>query len=621
MIPTLALMIIGAVIIYIVFYFVHGKYLERRVFKADPSRRTPAHLFKDNVDYVPTNRFVLYGHHFASIAGAGPIIGPAIALGWGWLPALLWVWLGNVFIGVVHDYLSIAASVRYEGRSIAWVSSKLMGRQALYAFNTYIWFALVLVVAAFAFVISALFSMVPGAGAASLIMIALAVIVGYVMYRTRLGIGGGTVLSIVFLVLSIVAGYYIQMMGFKLGFYEWLIILTVYTIVAAVLPVWVLLQPRDYMNAYLLWASLAIGGAAAIVASFKGAQAVAPALTQFFTARVIGSPPQPSPFWPAVPLVIACGALSGFHSLVGSGTTSKQLDREIDALMVGYGGMLTEGFLATMVIASMSGFLGYALLARPVLLKMFSSAKSLVARAVGVPVSKLSTLSTFKTYYVEFVHKLLTDPAYMGQYYVLVMKHVKWIAIPLSYAYMTNYAFGFDVRAMTIFATLWITAFALTSLDTGARIGRYVWQELMTPLKDRARTLYKVLSNRIIASLILVGLGVLLAWGKAFLVIWPAFAGMNQLLASLALMTISLWVIKVQKAPKLGKALTLAPAIFLWITVTLALIWFLIIVVPATPNIITAIIVGTATCIGLGLNTYLFALWIKALRTREQAKV
>ncbi len=615
MIPELILMIVGAIVIYILFYFTHGRYLERKVFRADPSRKTPAHLFRDNVDYVPANKFVLYGHHFASIAGAGPIIGPAIALGWGWLPALLWIWLGNVFIGVVHDYLSIAASIRYEGRSIAWVSSKLMGRSALYAFNTYIWFALVLVVAAFAFVISALFCVVPGAGIASLLMIFFAVIVGYVMYRTRLGIIGGTALSIVFLIISILVGYYVQTIGFKLGFYDWLMILTIYTVIAAILPVWVLLQPRDYMNAYLLWTSLILGGAAAIAAGFKLSGVVTPALTSFFNARIIGN--QPSPFWPTVPLVIACGALSGFHSLVGSGTTSKQLDKEIDALLIGYGGMLTEGFLATMVLASMSGFIGYALLSKPVMNLVYKKAKTLIAKAFHLSTGEISQFSTFKLYYTKFVHYLLTDPKFMAKYYVPIMKAVKWSAIPLSYAYMLHHAFGFDIMAMWIFATLWITAFALTSLDTGARIGRFVWQELMIPLRDKSRTLYKILSNRVVATIVLVGLGVALAWEKAFLIIWPAFAGMNQLLASLALMTISLWVIKVQKASKLGKALTVAPAVFLWITVTLALIWFLITVVPATPSLFTAIVVGIATCIGLGLNVYLFTLWLRSLRRRE----
>ncbi len=606
----LTLMIIGALVIYFIFYFTHGKYLEKSVFKADPARPTPAHKMYDGVDYVPANKYVLYGHHFASIAGAGPIVGPAIALGWGWLPTLLWVWFGNVFIGVVHDYLSLASSVRYDGRSIAWVSGRLMGKGAFYAFNTYIWFALLLVVAAFAYVISALFSIVEGAGVASILLIFFAIIVGLLMYRTRLGFKGGTVVGWILIIIAVWAGYLVETThALALTMHQWMIILLIYTIVAASLPVWILLQPRDYMNAYILWASLAIGGAAAIVAGLKGFPVHFPAATNLLAARVVGG--QPSPFWPTIPLVVACGALSGFHSLVGSGTTSKQLDKEVDALLIGYGGMLTEGFLATMVIASMAGFLSFALMDPKIIHIALVKAKGLIAKALGVSASAV-TVATYKT----FVHKLLTDPVFAGKFYAVFANKVKWAVIPYSYAYMTNKAFGFDVVAMYVFATLWITAFAMTSLDTGARIGRFAWQELMMPLKEVNETAYRILSNRWLASLILVGLGIALAWGGGFLIIWPAFAGMNQLLASLALMTISVWAIKVQRAPRLGQALTVAPAIFLWVTVTLALFWYLIVVVPAiaAAKPLTAAVVAAATCVGLGLNIYLFILWLLSLR-------
>ncbi len=604
----LALMVIGALIIYFLFYFTHGRYLERNVFRADPKRETPAHRLYDGVDYVPANKYVLYGHHFASIAGAGPIVGPAIALGWGWLPTLLWVWFGNVFIGVVHDYLSLASSVRYDGRSIAWISGRLMGRGAFYAFNTYIWFALLLVVAAFAYVISALFSVVNGAGVAALLLIFFAVIVGYLMYRTKLGFKGGTVVAWILIIIAVWVGYMVETThALSLSMHTWMVILLVYTIIAASLPVWVLLQPRDYMNAYILWASLAIGGAAAIVAGLRGFPAKFPAVTDLLAAHIVGG--QPSPFWPTIPLVVACGALSGFHSLVGSGTTSKQLDREVDALLIGYGGMLTEGFLSTMVIASMAGFLCYALMDPKIMSIALKKAGKLIAAAVGA-----STAS--KAAYKEFVERLLTDPAFAGKYYAVFAGKVKWAIIPYSYAYMTNKTFGFNVVAMYVFATLWITAFAMTSLDTGARLGRFAWQELMTPLKERNENLYRILSNRWLASLILVGLGIALAWGGGFLIIWPAFAGMNQLLASLALMTISVWAVKVQRAPSLGRFLTVAPAVFLWTTVTIALIWYLAVVVPAiaATKPLTATVVGLATVIGLALNLYLFALWITTMR-------
>ena len=622
-----AVMIILALIIYLAFYFTHGKYLERKVFRANPEAATPARKFYDGVDYVPANRYILYGHHFASIAGAGPIVGPTLALGWGWLPCLLWVWFGNVFIGVVHDYLSLASSVRYDGRSIAWVAGRLMGRAARYAFNIYIWFALLLVVAAFGFVISILFSIIPGAGTAALSLIFLAVIVGALMYKTRLGFRGSTPIAIAFIIISVFLGLYFPL---KLTFVQWLIILTIYTIIAAALPVWILLQPRDYMNAYILWASLAIGGAALIALSFKGIAVQFPAYT-LWSARVVGG--QPSPFWPCVPLVIACGALSGFHSLVSSGTSSKQLATELDALLIGYGGMLTEGFLATMVIASVSA-MGFLAFTYPLIMsKALASHKvmMLVTKAL-YPKAKAITLSAtsatillangtkvtvpLKTAYLNFIHLLKTNPTLFGQFYTVFVNALKWSVIPWSYALAINYAFGWVPGPWSIFAAMWITGFALTSLDTAARIGRFAWQELFAFLRNKSMTAYRVLTNRWLASIILVIIGMYLAYGKAFLVIWPAFSGMNQLLASLALMTISLWAIKVQRAPGLGKGLTVAPAIFLWVTVTVALIWYLITVVPAIAlhKPFTAAVVGGATGVGLGLNLFLFASWIRGLR-------
>ena len=579
MIGTTTLVIILGLIIYMVFYFTHGKYLEKHVAKADPSRDTPAKILYDGVDYVPANKYVLYGHHFASIAGAGPIVGPALALAWGWLPSLLWVWFGNVFIGVVHDYLALMSSVRYDGRSIGWISGRLMSKRAFYAFNAYIWFALLLVVAVFIVVVSVLFSVVPGSATAAMLLILFAIITGLLMYKTPLGFKGGTIVGIILLVLAIFAGMNIPL---KITFYDpyhfWVIVLAIYCIVAASIPVWVLLQPRDYLNAYILWASLAIGGLAAILA-FR--QMELPAVTSLLDARVVGG--QPSPFWPTVPLVIACGALSGFHSLVGSGTTSKQLANEAHGLLIGYGGMLTEGFLSTMVIALLAAF-GF---------------EALTAAGVSNP-------------------QALADPATMAAKWVSILKAKKWfVIIPYSYASATNTVFHLPFEAMAIFSALWITGFALTSLDTATRLGRFAWQELMVPLKEKYEGLYKVLSNRWLASIILVGVAVPLAWGAAWKVLWPAFAGMNQLLASLALMTISLWVIRVQKAPKLGKALTLSPAFFLWITVTIALIWYEAVVVPATiagGNILTGYVVGVIIAVSLVLNIMLLVDFFKGLK-------
>ncbi|WP_244372546.1 carbon starvation CstA family protein [Staphylothermus marinus] len=590
---------------------------EKKIVQADPNRETPAKRLYDGVDYVPANKYVLYGHHFASIAGAGPIVGPAIALGWGWLPSILWVWFGNVFVGVVHDYLALMSSVRYDGRTIGWIAGRLMGRKATYVFNAYIWFSLLLVVAAFGYVISVLFAGVPGAGVSALLLLFFAVIIGFLMYKTKLSFTGATVIAWILIILAIYLGVISQLNNWiALDMYSWLIILLIYIIIAASLPVWVLLQPRDYMNAYILWVSLAIGGGALIWLLVKGQGLLEfPAYTSF-SATVVGG--QPSPFWPTVPLVIACGALSGFHSLVGSGTSSKQLANELHGLLVAYGGMETEGFLSTMVIGSMSAFGGAAFVDG--IIGSWSKVSSMVNKiATHLGMSPISepTRQNLQLLVNNFIH----NPSVFGKFYAGLANAVKWSVIPRSYAYATNAAFGLDLTVMTIFGTLWITGFALTSLDTATRLGRYAWQELMEPLKEGARSLYKVLANKWVASAIIALLGILLAWGGSFLLLWPAFAGMNQLLSSLALMTVSVWVAKIQKSSITGKALVVAPAIFMWITVTTALLWFEAAVIPSWVSqggvkATTGITVGIITAIGVALNIYLFILWLKTMKKK-----
>jgi carbon starvation protein len=371
------------------------------------------------------------------------------------------------------------------------------------------------------------------------------------------------------------------------------------------------------MNAFILWTSLALGGGALIWLMFfnKGVMVI-PSYTMY-SANVVGG--QPSPYWPAIPLVIACGALSGFHSLVGSGTSSKQLANELHGLFVAYGGMETEGFLSTMVIGSIGAF-GVPALADAIG-KSLGKAKVLglvnkIAAALNVsPLSKTSTHQDIVNLLTAFIH----NPNVFGKYYTAIANTLKWTVIPRSYAYATYNAFGLDLTVMTIFGAIWITGFALTSLDTATRLGRYAWQELMEPLKTSYKTAYRILADKWVAALILAGLGIALAWGGSFLTLWPAFAGMNQLLSSLALMTVAVWVSKVQKATAAGKALVVAPAIFMWITVTLALIGYDAAVVPALmakggSSFVTGIVVGTITAIGVGLNLYLFALWYKTMR-------
>jgi len=231
--------ILMAAAIYLAMYFTYGKGLERKVVKADPNRTTPAHKYYDGVDYVPAHPAVLYGHHFASISGAGPIVGPAVAMAWGWLPGLLWVWLGNIFIGAVHDYLALMSSVRHDGKSVQWMAGNLMSKRTGYSFTLYILFALLLVLAAFMAVIAGIFSKTPEVATASLIFMGIAVFIGWLMYRVKFNFYASTAIGLVLLAIGIWVGFKFPI---KASFQTWLLVLLVYSIVASSLPVWVLAE-------------------------------------------------------------------------------------------------------------------------------------------------------------------------------------------------------------------------------------------------------------------------------------------------------------------------------------------------------------------------------------------
>jgi len=511
-----------ALVLYFLLYFGYGRFLERKVVKVDAAAVTPAHRLYDGIDYVPSNKFVIFGHHFASIAGAGPILGPTMAMAWGWIPAFLWVIFGNALIGAVHDYLSLMASVRYDGKSVAFVAEKAIRPRTRYIFSIYIWFALVLVVAAFIITTATAFVGIPESATPSILFCPIALLFGIILYRVGLDLKVSTVIGLFLVFASVWVGYYIPL---PLAFTEWVFILSIYAWMAAFLPVWYLLQPRDYLNAYLLWFGLGFGGIALLLAA---PPLVMPAFTSF-TMTVVGG--KPSPWWPTVVLVIACGALSGFHSLVSSGTSSKQIDKETDALFIGYGGMFFEGFLSVIVVAS----LGAYLLSLPAAAGDLSKA---ISYAVATPL-----------------------PAFTG-----------------SYGLALNKAFGIAPKIGAIFATLWVSAFVLTTLDTANRLARFVFVELMAPVEKASKGAYRAVSNRIFASLLCAVVGGLLAGTGAYTYIWPAFAGTNQLLAALAMMTVSAWVVGVLKLPKRICAWILVPTIFLLVTVTVALFWYLFVV-------------------------------------------
>lgn len=560
---------IAGVAVYLILYFTYGKRLETTTVKANDENKTPAHRMYDGVDYVPAKTPVLFGHHFASIAGAAPIIGPVLAMAWGWVPALLWIWFGNIFIGAVHDYLAVMASIRYDGRSVQFVASDVITKRTGQLFYYLVFFLLILVVGAFSAVLGGMFLADPSVPSAYLQKLVAALILGVLMYRLKVPFTIATLIGIVMLVLAIIGG---TVFPITLGRNTWFVIMFFYIIIASAIPVDVLLQPRDYLNAWLLYAGLVLGAIAAIF-SFTGF--TAPAFTSF---SPIVSGGQPSPFWPVIPLIIACGSLSGFHALVGSGTTSKQLISEKAGLPIGYGAMLFEGFLSTTVVIAVAGF-----------------GMSLMTEA-GAEISA----ATWGQQYTAAMSSTYPRAAMFTNAYAAMVDSTWLRVIPTD--------------IVKVIAGMWVASFAMTTLDTTNRLGRYTLAEILLPLKDSAEGAYRFLTNRWVASTIPAAIGIWLGWSGSFTVLWPSFGSANQLIASIALLTGSAWVVKRLKG-KAGAALI--PAYALWITVTAAIIWFSAVVLPGTiaANPATGITVLVIEIIMLIMN---FVFIVDFLKSRGQ---
>jgi len=534
-----ALIIIIGFLLYLILYFVYGKKIERDVVMASDSNEAPSKRLYDGVDYIAARKEVLLGHHFASIAGAAPIIGPAIAMCWGWLPGLLWVWFGNIFIGAVHDYLALMASVRYDGKSVQFVASDIMGKRTGVAFYWIVFFLLILVVAAFSAVCAGMFVGKDGGAIAMayLLKIIAALILGVLLYRVKMNFVAATIIGIIMLAIALALGPIIPITASKM---TWMWVFFFYIIIAAAIPVNVLLQPRDYLNSWLLYAGLVLGFIGAVFA-FRGFEVP---VASTFSPILLGG--KATPFWPAIPLVIACGSLSGFHSLVASGTTSKQLEKETDALLIGYGAMFMEGFLSTIVIVSIAGF-GYTALKNAGVTEAMLNFGNWGAAFTKVSASvKLSQANLFVQSYADMVN-------------------ATWLGfIPVQY--------------VKVLAGMWVASFAMTTLDTTNRLARYCISEMALPLKDSAAGAYNFLTNRWVASVIPAAIGIYLGASGNFLVVWGSFGAANQLIAAIALMTGAGFVAKKMKSKFANVAVI--PAWILWITVTCAIAWFVTVVQP-----------------------------------------
>jgi carbon starvation protein len=482
-------------------YRFYSGFLSRRIFALARDERVPSREFEDGVDFVPTRRSVLWGHHYTSIAGAAPIVGPAIAVIWGWLPALLWVALGTVFMGAVHDFAALVISLRHRGRSIGDVAGDVIGPRVRTAFLLIISFLIWIVLAVFAFIIATLFVSNPGAIFPINVQILVAIALGWLVYRRRVGIFAPSIVGYAVLIAAIFAGDAFAErfpVVATLSVSTWVWLLLVYSFAASVLPVWLLLQPRDYLNAHQLITGLALLTLGLVV------------LHPTIQAPIVNaSPPGAPPMIPFLFITIACGAISGFHGLVSSGTTSKQVGCMTDARSIGYGGMLGEGTLGLLaVLAATAGF---------------------------------ATASDWWSHYASW-----------GEASGLSAKLDAFVSGGATFVASV----GVPHATARTFIAVMVIAFAATSLDTGARIQRLIIAELADAYGVRG------LTNRYAASALGIGAAMLLALtqagGKGGLILWPLFGTTNQLVAGVTLLVVSIWLRRNGKPV----AYTLLPMIF-----------------------------------------------------------
>lgn len=500
-----SLVAVISLVLFFLGYRYYSKFLADKIYRLDPKRMTPAHRFKDGVDYVPANKYVLWGHHFTSIAGAAPIVGPAIAVYWGWLPAMLWVVLGTIFAAGVHDFGVMVLSVRNKGQSIGTLADKIVGKRARILFLFIILILVLMVNAVFAWVISNLFISFPASVLSIFIQIPLAVWIGYRSYRAS---GGMLIPSLIVLFImyftAILASYIptlqidlvayaggedanalFGLSGMESAFLVWIIILMVYVYVASTLPVWKLLQPRDFINSHQLILGLAI--------LYLGLFFTSPEIT----APVSNQAAEDVSWFPLLFITIACGAISGFHGLVSSGTTAKQLSNEADARFIGYLGAVGEGALALITIVAVVTYFNTT----GEFLDVYHSFEGAGSSGLNTFVMGAAVLAT-------------------GLY------------IPME-------------AAQTIIAVI-VISFAATTLDTSVRLMRYIINELgqvygIKPLtKVHVATFIAVSCS---AALVLLPEGPR-GLGSGGFLLWPLFGTSNQLLAAISLLIVTIWLNK-----------------------------------------------------------------------------
>ena len=552
------LIAVGALVLYLIAYNTYGKWLARKIFKLDPEATVPSIALNDDKDYVPTKKSIIFGHHFTSIAGTGPIVGPAVAVIWGWVPALLWVLFGSILIGAVHDFGSLVVSMRNRGQTVGDIAGRVLTKRTRLLFLLILFMALTIVLAIFGLVIAAVFKQYPASIFPCLVQIPLAVFIGVYLHRKGMNI---LVPSLVALGVMYLAVYFGDV-GF-LGRFNaalaawpimtWVVVLLLYSYVASVLPVWTLLQPRDYINSLQLLSALALVVIGLVVAGLIGGAPVADGgerQSLEIVAPAFRSAPEGAPMiFPFLFITIACGAISGFHCLVSSGTSSKQIKCETDAQFVGYGSMLTEGFLAVLVILACVAGLGLGVAGADGNIALGAAAYDARYETWGGANSLGAKVGAFVEGSANFLKALGVDP-------------------------------GFAVALMGVF----VASFAATTLDTACRLQRYVVQELASTFapkisttalasetydfddnqagadrktgtaadqKSHALNPFSWLTNKHGATIFAVVIATFIASlpggagkpaGTGGLILWPLFGATNQLLAGLAFLVITFWM-------------------------------------------------------------------------------